>query len=380
MVRHALAVLVGVALSSTAFADVVMLAADAGRDGHHVKLGDKAQRDAMAKADSGRAPSATGSVNLVDASGLEYFVNTDITFSTSSSASGAASEASYTQAVNASTLNGGVDASTLNDAFDGYNTLCVSTNGGTGPCTTGGGGGKAITGNNYTIYNDNGPATLDAGCGDRQVIMPPQVIGGLTVQRKVFVPSNDEFARWLNIFTNTSGATIGFNMITGNNLGSDSNTAISTTSSGDAVASTSDLWVASFQNFSGTTSSDPRLGHVLGGPGAATQISGISFVNGDDNPFWNYAMTLAPGETKIIANYATGQPSRAEAAAKAAELTAFTANQTACMSATEIAQVVNFVGTQAPSVPVPTTDRRVLAALAALTVALGALALRARRA
>ncbi len=380
MVRRALAVLVGVALSSTAFADVVMLAADAGKVGHQVKLGDKAQREAMAKADSGRAPTSTGAVNLVDASGFEFFINTDITFSTSSSASGAASEASYTQAVNASTLNGGVDASTLNDAFDGYNTLCVSTDGGTGPCTTGGGG-KAIVGTSYAIYNENGPATLDSSCGGRQVIMPPQVIGGLTVQRKVFVPSNDEFARWLNVFTNTSGATIGFNMITGNNLGSDSNTAISTTSSGDAVASTADLWVASFQNFSGTTSSDPRLGHVFGGPGAATPISGISFVNGDDNPFWNYAMSLAPGETKIIANFATGQPSRAEAAAKAAELTAFTGNQIACMSANEIAQVVNFVsGTQAPSVPVPTNDRRILAALAALTVVLGALALRARRA
>src|ERR1700759_4023004 len=42
------------------------------------------------------APVATGSVSLIDSAGLEYFINTNITFSTSSSASAAASEASYT--------------------------------------------------------------------------------------------------------------------------------------------------------------------------------------------------------------------------------------------------------------------------------------------
>jgi hypothetical protein len=50
---------------------------------------------------------ATGSYALIDAAGLKYFINTNITFNTTSSASGAASEASYTQAVSASTLNGG---------------------------------------------------------------------------------------------------------------------------------------------------------------------------------------------------------------------------------------------------------------------------------
>jgi len=120
---------------------------------------------------------------------------------------------------------------------------------------------------------------------------------------------------------------------------------------------------------------------VLAGPGAPTPVSGINFANGDDNPFWSYSMTLAPGETRIIANFVAVQASRADANAKAAELTAFTGNQTACMTSTELGQVANFVaGTQAPDVPVPATDRRILAALAALTAALGVLALRARRA
>ena len=74
-------------------------------------------------------PFATGSQALVDAAGFKWFVNTDITFSTSSSASGAMSEGNYTHPVPASTLNGGTVASALNDAYDGYNAIFVSVNG-----------------------------------------------------------------------------------------------------------------------------------------------------------------------------------------------------------------------------------------------------------
>ena len=51
---------------------------------------------------------ATGSIGLIDVAGLKYFINTNITFSTSSSASGAASEASYQAPIVASTVGGGV--------------------------------------------------------------------------------------------------------------------------------------------------------------------------------------------------------------------------------------------------------------------------------
>jgi len=52
------------------------------------------------------------------------------------------------------------------------------------------------------------------------------------------VPINDRFIRWINSFTNTTGAPITFTMITSNNLGSDSNTIITGSSSGDNVAQT----------------------------------------------------------------------------------------------------------------------------------------------
>jgi uncharacterized repeat protein (TIGR01451 family) len=284
---------------------------------------------------------ATGSISLIDAAGLKYFINTDITFTTTSSASGAASEASYTGPVIASTSGGGTTTSTLNDSFDGYNTICVSLTGATGPCATGDA--------NYSFYNQTGaPAAFDATvpatpeCTNRQVTFPNKTIGALTVSRKVFVPTNDQYIRWMNIFTNTSGAPVTFNMITGNNLGSDNNTVIVSSSSGDNVATVGDNWVSTFQNFSGSTSSDPRLGHILQGTAAPTPLSIINFADGDDNPFWGYTITLAPGQSKIILNFATGQGTKAAANAQSQALSLLPASSTQCMSNTELAQVTNF--------------------------------------
>jgi hypothetical protein len=340
---------------------------------------------------SGVKPKATGSVALIDASGLKYFINTNITFTTSSSASGAMSEASYTAAVNATTLNGGTTSSTLNDAFDGYNALCVGTNAAaTGPCQSGSGGGAGVAARrakgglptkgtfpDYIMYNQNGAATTE--CNGRQVVLPTQTIelpaSTIQVSRKVFVPTNDSFGRWLNIVKNTGAAPVTFNLITSNNLGSDNNTKIVTTSNGNATAEITDTWINSFQNYSGTTSSDVRLGHVLQGPSSPNPVTFINFVDGDDNPWWTYTITLQPGETRIIANFVAGQPSNAAAAAKAAQLAQLPDNATQCVTTAERAVITNFAP---PPPPVPTLGETGLIALG-LLLAVGALLMLRRR-
>jgi hypothetical protein len=331
---------------------------------------------------------ATGSQALIDASGLKYFINTDITFTTTSAASGAMSEASYTAAVAATTLNGGTTSSTLNDAFDNSNAICISPNGGTGPCVSGKGGGDGVRARalpakglapTYIMYNQNGPATTE--CNGRQIVLPVQTIDfgttTLQVSRKVFVPSNDSFGRWLNIVKNTGAAPATFNLITANNLGSDSNTKIVTSSNGNNTAETSDTWINSFQNYSGTTSSDVRLGHVLQGPGAFNPVTLIHFVDGDDNPYWDYTITLAPGETRIIANFIAGQPSNAAAAAKAAQLVGLPANATQCLTPAERLAITNF-GPVAQ--PVPTLGQTGLISLGVLLAGFALLILRRRSA
>jgi len=280
---------------------------------------------------------------LIDAAGLQYFVNTDIASSTTSNASGSASEASYQAPIVASTSAGGTTASSLSDMFDGYNSLCVSLTGATGPCATGS--------PDYAFYNQNGPTPFDATvpatpeCTNRQLAFPPQTIGPLSVSRKVFVPTDDRFIRWIDSFTNTTGAPVTFNVFTANNLGSDNNTIIVSSSNGDAVADLSDTWVSTFQNFAAGTSSDPRIGHVLQGVGAPTPLSVNVFANNNDNPFWGYTVTLAPGETKLIMNFATGQGTKAAANAQAARLALLPATSLQCLSATELGQITNFAVT-----------------------------------
>jgi uncharacterized repeat protein (TIGR01451 family) len=307
----------------------------------------------MGAVSSGRLhPHATGTgdITLIDAAGLQYFINTDITafgaFSSGSSASAGASEAKYSAAVVASTVGGLNTTMPLNDMFDGYNSICVSLTGATGPCS------KSDPA--YAIYYQTGAAPVfDAtvpavpACTNRQLVFPAKTIGALSIRRKVFVPNNDTFIRWLSFFTNTSGAPLTFTMITDNNLGSDDFTTITGSSSGDNVAQVTDTWVATFQSFAKndptpTTSSDPRIGHVLQGTGAPTPVSNIFFANGNDQPYWTYSITLAPGQTKAILNFATGSGTKAAAAAKAAALALLPANATQCLSTTELGQVTNF--------------------------------------
>ncbi|MFO1352221.1 MAG: Calx-beta domain-containing protein [Gammaproteobacteria bacterium] len=335
----AMAAFVAATVSLSAFGEVSLTDQSALRhQQQQLKSNDKPNRGKARPQNPGKA---TGSQALIDQSGLKWFINTNITFSTSSSASAAASEASYTASVSATTSGGGVVNSTLNDAFDGYNALCISLNNTVATCQTGNA--------NFVIYNKNGAATLDTNpdpnCLNRQVVFPVQTTGTLQLQRKMYVPPNDTFGRWMNIVTNTGAAAQTVTLVVANNLGSDSNTRIVTTSSGDATATTADEWVTTFQNYSGTTSSDPRLAHVLQQTGAPTPLAGINFADGDDNPFWGYTLTLQPGETQIILNFATGQPTKAAAATKAAELASLPAHAQQCMTAAELGQVVNFAPT-----------------------------------
>jgi hypothetical protein len=287
---------------------------------------------------------ATGEVALIDSNGLEWFFNTGITFVTTSSASGAAYEAAFTQAVSASTTGGGIVMSTLDDAFDGYNALCISQTGQTGPCTTGSA--------DYDIYNNNGVGAFDPDSSGRQYVLNPQVIGDLTVVRKFYVPDDEAFARWLNIITNNGAAPVTFTVVTSNNLGSDSDTIIFDTSNGDTTADLTDTWVGTMEDFSGATSSDPRLGHILQSEGAPVPLNNIFFANGDGNPYWSYELTLAPGETQIIMNFATGQSDRDRVRGKCQELLDGTLALQALryMTATELSQVVNII-MGAPEMP-----------------------------
>ncbi len=122
-----------------------------------------------------------------------------------------------------------------------------------------------------------------------------------------------------------------------------------------------------------------RLAHVLQSSAPNVPLAAINFNDGDDNPFWGYTFTLAPGETKIIANFVVGQPSNAAAMAKAASLAGapLPANATQCTTLAEQGEISNFQAL-VPIAQVPTLDGIGLFVLAAGLV-LAAIVLLLRR-
>lgn len=285
---------------------------------------------------------------LIDAAGVTYFINTDLPFSTTSSGSGAATDAVFSGPVNADTSGGGSVSTTLDDAFNGYNSLCVSLTGATGPCTL-------ADPTNYTLYTQNGQASLE--CDNRQVINPAQTIGSIQVQRKIFVPANDQFARWVSIFTNTGGGSQSVTAVIVNNLGSQENTTIVSSSNGNATAELTDGWITTDGNFIGLDATDPRLGHIIQGPGARTPVSSLTFPAGleADLPTWAYTFTLAAGETKVIANYVTVQATRPAAIAQSQAIAGLGGAALDCLTPAERSNIVNFEARGVTEIPTAST-------------------------
>ncbi len=362
--KRAVAGIAGLLMAASAFADVAVIERT-----HLARIRAKEKEQKHGHRRDRSLIKSFADQALVDAAGVKYFINTDLPFSTSYSGSGAATDAVFTGPVNADTSGGGSVSTTLDDSFAGYNSLCVSLTGAAGPC-------NIADAANYTLYTQNGQASLD--CNDRQVNNPPQTIGSIQVQRKIFVPNNDQFARWVSIFTNTGGSSQSVKAYILNNLGSQENTTISGSSNGNTTAELSDSWITTDGNFVSPDDTDPRLGHIIQGPGARTPISSVNFPAGAsaDLPTWDYTFTLAPGETKIIVNYVTVQATRPAARAKSAAIAGLGGATLDCLTPAERSNIVNFEARGVTEIP--TASGFGLAALALLLAGASFFALRRR--
>lgn len=226
--------------------------------------------------------------------GMSWFANTNITNSTAFSASGAIQEASMvTTTVITTTSSSFSTSTTLTDAFDGYGSLYVR---------------NVTSGAAADVYNQTGQAPTES-CGGQQLEYPTITMEGLEVSRSLYASPDYPFARWLDSVTNPTGAPVTIRFGRGeaatfatNELGSDADTTIETTSSGDNVASTADAYVVTSDNGVGP---DPVIGHVIwGGTGDAVAPDEVNIVDGDDQPSWFWEVTIDPGETVSIAQYA----------------------------------------------------------------------------
>ncbi|MCA1995102.1 MAG: hypothetical protein LDL41_24095, partial [Coleofasciculus sp. S288] len=177
---------------------------------------------------------------------------------------------------------------------------------------------------------------------EREIVIGSANIDGIELTRKIYVPEDQSWARFLEIVTNTSSSTVNYTVDLYTNLGSDDSTVLVETSSGDTVFDTEDNWLVT-DDFDG--GGDPTMLHVIAGEdGIRPNAASLSF----DNLNYQYNLTLAPGETQIVMHFAAQNPDQATALAKAPQLDDLELDALEGMSEEELQQVVNFATTPQP--------------------------------
>ena len=238
-------------------------------------------------------------------------------FATTSSAFGF-QDATMTVAQAVTTANGGTVNAVLDDAFDGALSWGLAlANGSVAP-------GAAPANGPLTYFDHDGIVDIVGAPLAPNKYGPGAIITGspestsfngdsfnglrLWQQNAVFSVNGAPVIRSVFFVGNPTGGTITQNLGVFSNLGSDTNTRIFDTGSGDFIFDPGvDRFVGSFQNYRGTTSTDPRLMFQLqGGFGHVQQVldaSSAFATSGNDQPHFNFFTTLAAGETKAFMTF-----------------------------------------------------------------------------
>lgn len=252
---------------------------------------------------------ATGSVTIT-VGNARWFVNTNITFSTTSSGSLALSSASlHTAAATPGSFYN------RNDAFDGALTWHVYSSPPGGADQSGGyfqaGGVVSVTSNS--------------------VVGPNKTLAGLTVHSELFFPSSKAVVRSILYMQNPTGSPITVTVDNDNNLGSDIGTTILATSSGDTTFDSTDNWVVSCQQSITPgvcdLTLDPVLTYAFQGPGGIRATNaGPIFANGNGFPNFRFSLVTVPaGETRAVMMFVQLSDTPADAEVDAA---LFNSNET----------------------------------------------------
>ena len=192
------------------------------------------------------------------------------------------------------------------DAFDGYGELSLRIMDLS----------LSILGENSYVSGFN--LTLD---GRTYVSSFTPLYSGVSVNRTIYAPADQNYLRYYDTFTNTTGAPLILTTIFGGNLGSDSDTTLSRTSSGDSTLTLGDHWAITIENGllnpAGPAENDPVVGVLFGNTsvlqGFASDEDGNVFTNnwvpftgvspdiyGDDGLSYRFQFTLQPGQTSAL--------------------------------------------------------------------------------
>ncbi len=159
---------------------------------------------------------------------------------------------------------------------------------------------------NGTAYNSGG-ASSSTSLSGRQVDMPAVTIGGtLSAKRFIYVPSTGgDYARFLDVVTNTGATPATVTLAMTCNLGSDGSETVFSTGSGDTICTTADGFCNSDDVEVG---GDPALGHVFQGASPSTRATTVMLGSGTMG--WSFSVTIPPGGRAAILSFGIQKRSR----------------------------------------------------------------------
>jgi hypothetical protein len=196
----------------------------------------------------------------------------------------------------------------------------------------------------------------------REVTVHQDNVGGLSVTRKVFVPSAGYFARYLELLTNPADTPVTVDVRVSSDIlrnnGTDLGTAVVATSSGDdqldvSDPATRDRWLVIDAAQPGdpfASPTPPSTAFVFDGPGGARAVSSATLAPSKSQIAldpreleyqWS-AITIQPGGTVGLMHFAVQETSRTAAQAAAERLVQLPPEALAGLSTDELAQVGNF--------------------------------------
>jgi len=208
-------------------------------------------------------------------------------------------------------------ASGSNNAFTGYGRLVV--------------GG--------TLYQPSTQSFSTADSG-QSVLTANGLAAGMTLSREITVPStgNDDFARTVDTFTNSTASPITTTVQVVSTFGSTAAATVFATSDGSGVVSAGDQWIGTVDG-----AGAPAIINYIHGP-FGLEPSSVIVVG--DNIQWTYNLTVAAGQTTQLAYFTILATTQAAAVASANALVTRSGfgNQAAVfLSQNDVQSLANFV-------------------------------------
>jgi MYXO-CTERM domain-containing protein len=173
----------------------------------------------------------------------------------------------------------------------------------------------SVNGSPYDLGFSGTPAPTSLE--GRQVDMPEVTVApGLSARRFIYVPAmGGDYARYLDVVTNTGTAPVTVSLATACNLGSDGSEVIFSSGSGDTLCDPMDSFCGSDDSEGG---GDPALGHVFQGTSPPTRAS--AFMLGGGNANWSFSVTIPAGGRVALLTFAIQKTPRADVTTEAMRL------------------------------------------------------------